>query len=139
MEELKKKYAEQSALYESYIREGASPDKISALNMEISKTLEEMIGILAQTKGSGLEQYRNQLIENLHRIQRDYNGLIQNTDKIETLRRIRREEYDTAPLKRYLFFFFAIVFVILILLLFFQRKPTAAAIPSNPAIATTFT
>lgn len=136
MEELKKKYAEQSALYESYIREGASPEKISALNMEISKTLEEMIGILAQT---GLEDYRNQLIENLHRIQRDYTGLIENTDKIETLRRIRREEYDTTPLKRYLFFFFAILFVILILLLFFQRKPTAAAIPSNPAIATTFT
>lgn len=136
MEELKKKYAQQSALYESYIREGASPDKISALNIEISKTLEEMIGILAQTE---LEEYRNQLIENLHRIQRDYNGLVQNTDKIETLRRIRAEEYDTAPLKRYLFFFFAILFVILILLLFFQRKPTAAAIPSNPAIATTFT
>ena len=136
MEELKKKYAQQSALYESYIREGASPEKISALNMEISNTLEEMIGILAQT---GLEDYRNQLIENLHRIQRDYNGLIQNTDKIETLRRIRREEYDTTPLKRYLFFFFAILFVILILLLFFQRKPTAPAIPSNPAIATTFT
>jgi hypothetical protein len=136
MEELKKKYAQQSALYESYIREGASPDKISALNIEISKTLEEMIGILAQTE---LEEYRNQLIENLHRIQRDYNGLVQNTDKIETLRRIRAEEYDTAPLKRYLFFFFAILFVILLLLLFFQRKPTAAAIPSNPAIATTFT
>lgn len=136
MEELKKKYARQSALYESYIREGASPDKISALNMEISKTLEEMIGILAQT---GFEQYRNQLIENLHRIQRDYNGLVQNTDKIETLRRIRREEYDTTPLKNYLFFFFAILFVIIILLLFFQKKPTAVAIPSNPAIATTFT
>jgi DNA repair exonuclease SbcCD ATPase subunit len=139
MEELKKKYAQQSALYESYIREGASPDKISALNVEIAKTLEEMIGLLAQAKGMGIEQYRTQLVENLHRIQRDYTGLKQNTDKIETLRRIRSEEYNTAPLQRYLIFFFAILFVILILLLFFQRKPTAAAIPSSPAIATTFT
>ena len=139
MEELKKKYAQQSALYESYIREGAPPAKVSALNVEISKTLEEMIGILAKTKGVGLEEYRNQLIGNLHRIQRDYNGLVQNTDKIETLRRIRREEYDTTPIKQYLFFFFAILFVIIVLLLFFQKKPTAAAIPSNPAIATTFT
>lgn len=144
MEELKTKYAQQVALYESYIREGADVQKISALNVEIGKTLEEMIGILTNMKEDGggrIQEQRNQLIEKLQRIQQDYNGLIQNTDKLETLRRIRQSEQtvSTKTLQLYLIFFFAILLVILLLMLFFQKKPIAAPMPSSPAMAASFT
>jgi enoyl reductase-like protein len=144
MEELKAKYAQQVALYESYIQEGAEIQKISALNIEIGKTLEEMIGILTNMKqdnGGLIQEQRNQLIEKLQRIQQDYNGLIQNTDKLETLRRIRESEQtvSTKTLQLYLIFFFVILLVILLLMLFFQKKPIAAPIPRSPAIAASFT
>lgn len=144
MEDLKGKFAEQSALYESYIREGASVEKISALNVEITKTLEEMIGILTNVKqddGGYIKDYRSQLIEKLQRIQQDYNGLVQNTDTLETLRRIRQSQQTVSiqSLQMYLIFFFAILLIIFLMMIFFQKKPTAAPIPRSPAIATSFT
>lgn len=142
MEELKQKFAQQSALYESHIREGASTAKISALNVEISKTLEEMIGILTNVKEDDqIVEYRGQLIEKLQRIQQDYNGLIQSTDTLETLRRIRESQQtvSTASLQIYLFFFFAILLIVFVMMIFFQKKPMAAPMPSSPAIAASFT
>lgn len=142
MDELKQKYAQQVALYENAIEEGQPPEQITKLNLDISKTLEEMIGVLAQVKrdeSGNIEQYRNQLIEKLQRIQKEYNGLVRSTDKLETLRRIRQDQKDPSVVRRYLYFFFAVVFFVFVLLFVFsQKKPTAAATPSNAAIATTF-
>jgi hypothetical protein len=144
MEELKAKYTEQVALYESYIRDGDSISRITAANEEITKILEEMIGILTNVKQDGrgyVEEERNQLIEKLQRIQQDYNGLIQNTDKLETLRRIRRSEQtvSTQSVQLYLIFFFVLLLVVFLLMMFFQKKPIAAPMPSSPAMAASFT
>lgn len=143
MDDLKKTYAQQMAVYEAAIKEGQPHEKIAELNMEISKTLEDMIAILAQVKrdeSGRVQEYRSQLLSNLQRIQRDYNGLAQSTDKLETLRRIRREEKDPSELWRYLYFFFALVFLLFMLIFVFgsQKNPTAAAMPINPAMATSF-
>ena len=143
MDDLKKTYAQQMAVYEAAIKEGQPPEKIAALNMEISKTLEDMIAILAQVKrdeSGRVQEYRGQLLSNLQRIQRDYNGLTQSTDRLETLRRIRQEEKDPSEMWRYLYFFFGLVVVLFLMIFVFgsQKEPTAAAMPINPAIATTF-
>lgn len=142
MEELKQKYAQEVALYENAIEEGQTPEQITKLNLEISKTLEEMIGVLTQVKrdeSGNIEVYRKQLIEKLQTIQKEYNGLVRSTDKLETLRRIRQDQKDPSVVRRYLYFFFAVAFFVLVMLFVFsQKKPTAAAIPSSPAIATTF-
>ena len=146
MDELKKKYALQSAEYEGRISDALRKqdrnaiNKIKALNIQISKTLEEMIGVLTQTKKDStgsVKTYRDDLIVKLHQIQRDYNGLLKNTDTLETLRRIRSTEnaIGRRQLNLYFIFFFGLVLIILLFLLFFgQKKDSAAMTPSTPAM-----
>jgi len=146
MDELKKKYALQSAEYEGRISDALQKqdrnavEKIKALNIQISKTLEEMIGVLTQTKKDStgsIKTYRDDLIVKLRQIQRDYNGLLKNTDTLETLRRIRSTEnaIGRRQLNLYFIFFFGLVLIILLFLLFFgQKKDSAAMTPSTPAM-----
>ena len=146
MDELKKKYALQSAEYEGRISDALQKqdrnavEKIKALNIQISKTLEEMIGVLTQTKKDStgsIKIYRDDLIVKLRQIQRDYNGLLKNTDTLETLRKIRSTEnaIGRRQLNLYFIFFFGLVLIILLFLLFFgQKKDSAAMTPSTPAM-----
>ena len=55
----------------------------------MNNTLSEMLRLTEQT-GRGASQ--DELIERIMEIQRDYNGLLVATDKLETLRRIRQQQ-----------------------------------------------
>lgn len=101
-------------------------DKMKTLNSQMARILDNAITDLTTAGAQGdLARQRDALIEKLRRIQRDYNGLLVNTDKMETLRRIRgfQEEDWQGKLKLYIIFF-AILAVVMFLFVLFKRQRT---------------
>lgn len=101
-------------------------DKMKTLNSQMARILDNAITDLTTAGAQGdLVRQRDALIEKLRRIQRDYNGLLVNTDKMETLRRIRgfQEEDWQGKLKLYIIFF-AILAVVMFLFVLFKRQRT---------------
>lgn len=91
--DLNRQYQEKVARYETLVAGAlASNDQsrlreLRALNTEINGILEQM---LIDVRQGGTQ--REQLVATLNRIQRDYNGLKDNTDTLTLLRRIREGE-----------------------------------------------
>jgi hypothetical protein len=107
------------------------------LNIAIAATLNEMIENLTFLKQNtpDIKQERDKFIQKLGQIQRDYNGLIEATDTLETLRRIRQQASNDADsqLQLYLLFFLLLAFCIVFYILFMaQRKDTTAASARTP-------
>jgi hypothetical protein len=85
---------------------------------------------------SNSEAYRDQLVEQLSRIQTDYNGLKANTDTMETLRRIRgfQDESWKSPLFIYVALLLVAALVLVLVILFRRQKAESATMPSaSPA------
>lgn len=95
--DLESKFAQQKTVYDNLVSNAldandASPGTISAIadaRAAMNNTLSEMLRLTEQT-GRGASQ--DELIERIMEIQRDYNGLLVATDKLETLRRIRQQQ-----------------------------------------------
>lgn len=150
MDELQKQYAEAAALYESEIQAAIASEDIKphlttlkTLNARISKILDQMVEATAKAKDDSgkLHEYREQLMDRLRRIQKDYSGLAQNTDQLETLRRIRRNQLETAHQYFSTYFFLFIIFclVLLLLLVFRQKKDSTTSTPVRAATTPAFT
>jgi uncharacterized coiled-coil DUF342 family protein len=145
MNELRKTYERQVTEYEEIIRSGDSSktERLEELNTAIGKTLNEMIERLTFLKKEtpDIKKERDELLDRLRQIQKDYNGLLVNTDQLETLRRIRQQENGEADrqLRMYLFFFLAVCLIIFLYLLFMtQRKETTAPSASIPPTTAAF-
>lgn len=143
MDELKAKYERQLKEYDDTINLAISTqdvskiDSLKQMNMALSNTLNEMIEKLTFLKKDTPElvQYRDELIGRLRRIQKDYNGLLVNTDKLETLRRIRQEESGEAKRELYwyiLFFLVICILIILYLMFMTQKKDITAMSATSP-------
>jgi len=113
--------------------------EIIALNIALTNRLDTMIEQLATMKqNNSAEAELNELLADLRQIQRDYNGLIKETDTLETLRRIRQQE--DVSIKRELYWYLIVfVFVAILLiayLLFYGKRaataPIANTVPSSP-------
>jgi hypothetical protein len=98
-----------------------------------------MLTLLATMKqNNSAEAELTELLADLRQIQRDYNGLIKETDTLETLRRIRQQE--DVSIKRELYWYliiFVFVAILLIAYLIFYGKraataPIANTVPSSP-------
>lgn len=150
MDELQKQYSEAAALYESEVQAAiASQDikphleTLKTLNARISAILDKMVETTAKAKdeSGNLSQYREQLMDNLRRIQKDYSGLSQNTDQLETLRRIRRNQLQTAHqyFSTYFFLFMLFCLILLLLLIFRQKKDSTTSMPVSAATTPVFT
>lgn len=149
MDALRTKYETQIADYESLVKQAVDAGDVSKLprlrdmNAAIGKTLNEMIEQLTFLKKDTpkIKQERDDLINRLRQIQREYNGLLVNTDQLETLRRIRQQENGEAErqMRMLLFFFLAVCLAILLyLLIATQRKDTTAASASMPPTTAAF-
>lgn len=119
-------------------------EQIKAKNVEIAAQLDQMIreSSMSGATDPDVEAARAELVETLNRIQTDYNGLIQNTDKLETLRRIRSFKQDSSQseLQVYLFAFLFLGLIVIVVLMFKrQNVDTAATIPNNPTTMAAFT
>lgn len=145
MDDLKAKYATQLAQYDSMTSQAIAADDISQIpklremNVAMAATLNEMIEKLTFLKENtpNIKQERDVFIQKLGQIQRDYNGLIEASDTLETLRRIRQQaSYDADyQLRMYLLFFLLLALCIVFYVLFMaQRKDTTAPSASTPPI-----
>lgn len=145
--DLQAQYKAKLVAYEKAVGEAVATNdttklaEIRALNEEISSLLEQMLTEVsnASVDTSTVKAQRTELVTTLNRIQRDYNGLVQNTDSLELLRRIREGTTD-APRKEfemYLFFFLLMCGGILLLMFFGSQKIDATTISATtpPRIA----
>jgi hypothetical protein len=149
MDEAKKQYTEQLREYDRIIdtaiqsQDLSQLPKIRQLNTALAKTLNKMIEDMTYLKKDtpDIRQLRDELLDRLRTIQKDYNGLLTNTDQLETLRRIRQQESRQADreLYVYLFFFFIVALCIVLLVLFMsgQKNEATAASASMPPMAAT--
>ena len=120
-------------------RDSSKLPEIIATNVALSNRLDTMLTLLATLKAnSSAEDELQTLLIELRKIQRDYNGLIKETDTLETLRRIRQQE--DVSIKRELYWYliiFVFVAILLIAYLIFYGKraataPIANTVPSSP-------
>jgi hypothetical protein len=143
MDTLKAKYTTQLAEYDTLSSQAIQTNdtskipKLRELNIAIAATLNEMIEKLTFLKQNtpDIKQERDKFIQKLGQIQRDYNGLIEATDTLETLRRIRQQASHDADsqLQLYLLFFLLLALCIVFYILFMaQRKDTTAASARTP-------
>jgi hypothetical protein len=149
MDELRSKYEKQMEQYDTLVKQSLDTGDVSQLpklrdmNAGLAKSLNEMIQQVTFLKKETpkMKKERDELIERLRQIQKEYNGLIVNTDQMETLRRIRQQESSETnrQMYLYLFFFLALCMAVLVYLLFMtQRKDTTAASASIPPTAAAF-
>ena len=120
-------------------RDSSKLPEIRVLNAAIDKRLSEMIQQLVTMKNNySAEDELQALLADLRQIQRDYNGLIKETDTLETLRRIRQQE--DVSIKRELYWYLIVFVFIAILfigyLIFYGKRaataPIANTVPSIP-------
>jgi len=144
MDELRSKYERQLKEYDDLVQSSIDSQDVSKLprlrelNAAIAKTLNEMIEKLTflRRETPTLKQERDELINRLRQIQLDYNGLLVNTDNLETLRRIRQQEGSEANRQLYMYigFFLLVVFGIIFYIMFApHRMATTAPTASMPA------
>lgn len=139
--QLKTLFDEYNALVTTALKTSDSTmiDQITAKNQEIANHMDELIkhATMSGSTSPEVNAARDELVQKLARIQRDYNGLIQNTDKLETLRRIRDFNQGTAqsvlPIYLLVFLALAIVLIIMIVMTKYQTMDTTAMMPSSPS------
>ena len=117
--------------------------KITALAKRLAEILDERAKQLAMvpSPSSSLEAERDELVKRLRRIQMDYSGLLQNTDKLETLRRIRSYK-DTSwrgSFNAYLIAFLVLALLVVLVVLGMSYRAKSAIIPTNPTMSPAFT
>jgi len=152
MDVLEKQYRERLKAYDSLIAQTIrDPSKISstlpqiqAIQTQMSSIVDKMIAEVTLAKqGDRLAQRRNELIEQLQRIQRDYTDLRNSSDKLETLRRIRAFEDQSwqGTFQMYLIAFIVFAVVVALVLIFkrIQAPAINAITPSNPTAITPLT
>jgi hypothetical protein len=149
MDEVKKEYTNQLREYDRVIDTAIATGDVSQLpkirqmNMDLAKTLNKMIEQVTYLKRDtpDIRRTRDELLVRLRAIQKDYNGLLVNTDQLETLRRIRQQESRESDRELYLYllFFFLVALCIVLLVLFMsgQKKEATAASASMPPMAAT--
>jgi len=142
--ELKTEYDAKSTEYKSLIDQAVvsgnaqSIDRIRTLNVELSNLLEQMISTVSPTQPSGsIEATRDELVRRLRRIQVDYNGLLETTDELETLRRIRaQEEGGFLQVFYWHLIALAVVFVSALGVMIYMRRQTSPATTASPTMST---
>jgi hypothetical protein len=145
MDELRKAHEAQLKEYKTIVdlaildHDVSKLPQIKAMNITLSNRLDSMIAQLTLMKNnSSAEDELKQLISTLGTIQRDYAGLIKDTDTLETLRRIRQQEDVSAKreLYWYLIAFVFIAILLIVYLIFYGKSAATAAIastvPSSP-------
>jgi hypothetical protein len=120
-------------------RDSSKLQDIRTMNNALTARLNTMIQQLVTMKNNySAEDELEALLADLRQIQRDYNGLIKETDTLETLRRIRQQE--DVSIKRELYWYLIVFVFVAILflgyLLFYGKRaataPIANTVPSSP-------
>ncbi len=146
MTDYRTQYASLNERYVQLIQEilanpTASEDKIqqvTTLAGQIATLLDSAARDLAMVPNpsNDLAAERDELVKRLQRIQQDYSGLLQNTDKVETLRRIRsyQDESWRPTFAFHLGAFFVLAILLFLVVLILRQRANSA---TSPTTATT--
>jgi len=149
MDELRVKYQTQVQEYETLVKTAIDTEDVSQVpvlrekNLAITKTLNAMIEKMTFLKKEtpSLTKEREDLLAKLKQIQEDYTGLKANTDKLETLRRIRQQESTEANRELYIYvgLFLLVCLLMVVYLAFMTHRnditaPSASIPPSTAAL-----
>ena len=94
MEEIEQEFQTRKRIYENLVadaiarNDSSKIDAIAAAKKAMGDSLSKMLELSAR---SGTDSQQQELIRRIMEIQRDYNGLLVSTDKLETLRRIHQQ------------------------------------------------
>ena len=134
-------YHQQVQAYDTAVQAALASNNASQLptlrtmSEQIQVTLNKMIESLTYLKKEtpDLKTERDKLLEDLRRIQRDYSGMLEATDDLETLRRIRQQENGEAR-RLLLLYLLAFIFlsVMLIVYIAYTGRKTETTAMSAP-------
>jgi len=104
MADLEAEYQKRKTVYDNLVQNALANndqskiDAIAAAQVAMSDSLNKMMAVSAK---SGTEPQQQELIHRIMEIQRDYNGLLTGTDKLQTLRLLHQslDVRDSAGLK----------------------------------------
>lgn len=145
----KARYAQLNAEYIALINSilqtpSSAPEtipRVTQLAGQIATLLDNAAKELALVPNASddLDAERTELVNRLQQIQRDYNGLVQNTDKLETLRRIRayQDERWRPTFLGYLVAFFGLVLVLLLVVVVVRQRAIPATNPMSATMSPT--
>jgi len=93
MAELEATYQHHKRIYDALVEQTLQTNDLTKIDQVLTATRkmsESLSDMLAQSAQSGTTVQQEELIRRIMEIQRDYNGLLVSTDKLETLRRIHQ-------------------------------------------------
>ncbi len=115
--------------------------KSEQVQAALNKQIESLTYLKKETPNIQVE--RDHLLEQLRRVQRDYNGLVDASDDLTTLRRIREQEGGEFNRQLYLYLaaFLGLTLVVLLLVFFMggQKAVTTAMSPATPSMSPALT
>jgi len=95
MADLRAEFRRRQEVYDGLVQhaletnDSTTLNEIAAAKKAMNDTLSKMLALSSKT---GTAEEQEELIERIMKIQRDYNGILASTDKLETLRRIHQFE-----------------------------------------------
>ncbi len=116
--------------------------RLRNLNREAFALLEQTIRALSSSQVANMTAVNAELTEALARIDRQYNILVENSDRLEALKRIREYEQVKADGSVNVFMILLIILAValLVIMVFSQRtNPTIASAPASPAMTPNLT
>jgi uncharacterized protein YbcI len=146
MDALRSEYSALTTQYNSLIDEAVrdstkiTPNfsKIVEIAQARSSLVDRMLEQIAMANQDSVEiqQLRDELVVTLQRIQRDYNGLQQNTDKVATLHRIRsfQDESWKSTLMMYIIALVGVAVIVFFVVLFARQRDNTNTSPSAATI-----
>ena len=145
MDALESNYVQRKREYDALISSTTpNVDAIKAKNLELSSILNGMLDELAKVKDDAghIEKVRDDLVAKLVKVQNDYNVLVNQKDKVETLKTLRVHEDERFYAT---FYWYGIGLLIVSVLFFFvlmakggYRAPTMPTMMMSPITTAPF-
>jgi hypothetical protein len=119
----------------------ADIEKLRSLNRELAGLIEQIIQVLSSSQSAEMERISRELGDTLVWVEKQYGVLSADSDKVETLRRIREFEQVRADgsISLYLIVLIGLAVALLVTMIFSQRVSTTTAMPpTSPASTPSF-
>jgi hypothetical protein len=119
----------------------ADIDKLRSLNRELASLIEQIVQTLKSSQSAEMERVSRELADTLVWVEKQYGVLSADSDKAETLRRIREFEEVRADnsVSLYMIILIGLAVALLVTMLFSQRvSATTAMPPASPASTANF-
>ena len=117
--------------------------RLRTLNRETFQLLERTIQALTTSQVANMTAVNRELADALAKIERQYNILVENSDRLEALKRIREHEQVKADgsVNFFMMFLLIIALALLVIMVFssYRTSPTSPIAPTSPMMTAPLT